>query len=118
MRNPTEPILIFSCDFDRLTELDVEQKGWFEQAAVVLPNGSVIPLSFWDPVRLAQELEFGQRHGKTYFSEPGLIVVPRVNREYMERAVLCLFKEGYFERLGDLGRGARADARAEASLPP
>src|SRR5437899_10454630 len=26
------------------------KKGWFEKAVIDLPNGSRIPLSFWDPV--------------------------------------------------------------------
>ncbi len=106
MSQSAKPVLLFTCQFDERTEFEVEQKGWFEQVAVRLPNGGVIPVCFWDPVRLGQDLESAREHGRNCFAEPGLIIVPRVNREYMESAVLQLFNEGYFSRLTEFWRTA------------
>jgi len=102
--NPNRPALSFTCDFDDRTAWEVEQKGWFECAVVSLPEGTQVLLSFWDPVRLSQELKKSVTLGKSCLAEPAMIVVPRVTREFMERAVEELFKEGYFERLLKMGR--------------
>jgi hypothetical protein len=100
----SEPVLSFTCDFDDLTAWEVEQKGWFECAVVTLPGGLQVPVSFWDPVRLKQDLENALKGGNVCLAEPALIIVPSVTREYMERAVGELFRNGYFDRLLALGR--------------
>jgi hypothetical protein len=104
----TEPLLSFTCEFDERTAWEVEQKGWFEGAVVVLPNGLRIPISFWDPVRLSQDLESGLKLGEVCIAEPALVVVPKVTYDYMQAAVRQLFEKKYFERLTSLagGRGA------------
>jgi hypothetical protein len=99
----TEPTLSFICEFDEHTAWEVEQKGWFEGAVVTLPNGLAVPLSFWDPVRLSQDLETGLKFGSVCLAEPALIVVPKVTFEYMQKAVKELFGKGYFDRLIALG---------------
>jgi hypothetical protein len=53
-------------------------------------------LSFWDPVRLQQDLEENLKQGKTAVVEKGLIVVSEVSRENIEKAVRQAFDEGYF----------------------
>ena len=99
MDESNEPILIFACDFDAQTAFDIEQKGWFEQTVIRLPNGIEVPVSFWDPARLSQDLETDVRNGRFCLAEPGLIVVPKVNRAYMVEAVKQLFRDKYFDRL-------------------
>ena len=80
MDETSEPILIITCDFDSQTAFEVERKGWFEQAIVKLPNGTEVPVCFWDPVRLTQDLETDVNQGRFCFAEPGLIVIPKVTR--------------------------------------
>jgi hypothetical protein len=93
------PELIFECEFDERAAEEVELKGFFQHAAVCLPDGRRMKLSFWDPVRLAQDLETDLGNGRTCFAEPGLIVVPRVSVENMRRAVSELYRTGYFDHL-------------------
>lgn len=98
------PALVFSCDFDEQTAHEVELKGWFEAVAVRLPNGLEIPLSFRDPVRLAQDLEAEVAVGRSCVAEPGLIVLPKITRANMTAAVDQLYRAGFFDRLVALGR--------------
>jgi hypothetical protein len=106
--NANEPALSFTRDFDEMTAWEAEQKGWFECGVVTLPGGLRIPVSFWDPVRLAQDLQEGLKAGRVCLAEPALIVVPSVTREYMERAVGELFRSGYFDRLVGLGNSGNS----------
>ena len=54
---------------------------------------------FYDPIRLAQDLESEMQSGDAFIAEPGLIVIPRVTLAYMEAAVKKLFEKGYFNNL-------------------
>ena len=103
-----KPTLSFTCDFDVRTAWEVEQKGWFRCAVVILPNGLRIPVFFLDPIRLAQDLEYAVGEGRCCLAEPGLIIVPSVTREAMERAVSELFESKYFDCLIALGNGGGA----------
>ena len=107
------PKLVFAVDFDERTAFEVELKGWFEAVAVQLPNGAEIPLSFRDPVRLAQDLEAEVAAGKCCVAEPALIVVPAITRANMTAAVEQLYREGFFDRL--MAFGHQSDAPAGAS---
>jgi hypothetical protein len=96
--------LIFTCDFDAREEWEAEKKGYFTSAAVQLPDGTKVPVCFWDPVRLSQELEMELKWGGTCFSEPGMIVIPKVTVENMKAAVEELFRKSYFDRLLSLSQ--------------
>jgi hypothetical protein len=93
------PTLTFTCDLDERAEWEIEQKGWFEQALVHLPDGTSVQLHFWDPIRLGQDLETDLRSGKTCLAEPAMVVIPRVTVANMRAAVEKLYQNGYFDRL-------------------
>lgn len=94
--------LLFTCDFDERTEWEIQQKGWFEQALVRLPDGSTVPVCFWDPVRLAQDLEADLKAGRICIAQPGMIVIPKVTVKNMQAAVEELYSEGFFDRFKPL----------------
>ena len=85
--------------FDERTAFEAELKGYYDQAVVQLPTGKRFKLCFYDPIRLAQDLERGQETGDVCIAEPGLIVVPRVTVHHMEQAVTRLFETGYFDQI-------------------
>jgi len=91
-----EPTLCFSYDFDERAAWEVEHKGW-ASGFVRLPDGRRAAVNFYDPVVLAQEVE----ENGVCLGEPGLIVVPSVTIENMQRAIKQLHKEGYFDTLAD-----------------
>ncbi|HYL74545.1 MAG TPA: hypothetical protein VEU96_10090 [Bryobacteraceae bacterium] len=94
--------LLFPLDFDERAAWEMELKG-FVCAAVKLANGTVLEVTFYDPVRLAQDLE-----DEGYIADPGLIVIRSVTLQCMRDAVEKLQKSGYFERLVPL---TEAEAR-------
>jgi hypothetical protein len=96
--DPTAPLLVFTCDFDERTAFEVEQKDWFDATLVRLPNGAEVPVSFIDPVRLNQDLNACFSAGGVCFAEMGLIVIPKITRAYMLRAIQQLHDDGFFTR--------------------
>jgi hypothetical protein len=93
------PRLVFEQPFDERLAYEVEQKGWCGIALVEVPNGTRFRVFFYDPIRLAQDLETDLKSGEFCIAEPGMIVVPTVSREHMENAVRRLYEKGYFQSL-------------------
>ena len=91
------PKLEFFVDFDDHTGWDVEQKGWFGACVLRFPDGSSLPVTFYDPMRLQQEIDFAFKQGATCFSEAGLIVIPAVTKENMLMAIENLITANHFE---------------------
>jgi len=102
MHKANRVTLSFTCDIDERAEWEIQQKGWFEHAIVHLPDGSNVPVCFWDPVRLSQALETDLKLGRTCIGEPGMIIIPCVTVENMKAAVEELYHRGYFDRLRSL----------------
>ena len=65
-------------------------------------EGGRYRLYFSDPVRLRQSLEDDTADGRPYYAEPGLIILPEVTREAIQRAVAGLWRDGYFQHLKPL----------------
>ena len=84
-----QPKLFFkSKDID---DFDSEMKGYRNDAFVILPSGSIYEVFFYDIVRLEQDMGTG-----TFITQPGLIVLDKVNKSGMELAVNDLWNRGFF----------------------
>ena len=70
----------------------VDAKGWCSGSRLVVA-GKRYPLTFYDPVRLSQEIENKLEDGDFFF-EPNLVIVKQVTRANMERAVDELVQSG------------------------
>lgn len=97
-------------DFDERAAWEANNKGWLAGVVVELDDGSLYPLFFYDPVRLRQDLECEAGQGRPYLAEPGLIILPEVTPEAINRAVHDLARDGYFTHLQSL-----AHARQEVA---
>ena len=93
------PKLSFPYGFDERDAIESEERGYFGQAVVELPSGSRVKVCFYDPVRLSQDLETMQESGEACLAEAGLIILPSVTREYMEKAIQQLYGRRYFDGL-------------------
>ncbi len=102
MHKANHVTLSFTCDFDERAEWEIERKGYFEHAIVHLPDGGTVPVCFWDPGRLSEDLETDLKSGRTCIGEPGMIIIPCVTVENMRVAVEELYHRGYFDRLRSL----------------
>lgn len=83
-------------DFDDY-EWELESKGWFDQA-VMICDGNKYKLSFYDPVRLAQDIEYELSSVGAFFEE-NVVVIRTVDRASMEKAVEYLASSGGYKTL-------------------
>ncbi|CAN1576165.1 hypothetical protein MCELHM10_03905 [Paracoccaceae bacterium] len=72
--------LALPADFDDYAP-DLEAKGWFGDAVLIV-SGRRFRLCFYDPVRLAQEIESEFERGAEFF-EPNLVVIPSITKQKM-----------------------------------
>lgn len=77
---------------DGFDDLLTEAKGWFPDARLE-SEGRIYRLTFYDPVRLAQEIESDLERGG-FFLERNLVIVPRVERKCLNIAVKQLIEAG------------------------
>jgi hypothetical protein len=97
MAKMDRPTLFFPYGFDERIAAESEQRGYFGQAIVELPNNARVKVCFYDPIRLTQDLENALESGEFCVAEPGLIVIPSVTLEHMQHAIEQLYSEGYFD---------------------
>lgn len=102
MAQQDEPTLEFPYGFDEGIAFDAEQKGVYYYAVVRLTNGERVRVSFYDPFRVAQDLEREQGLEGSCVALPGMIVIPKVTRQYMESGVRELSSGDYFDDLKKL----------------
>jgi hypothetical protein len=86
----------YPIEWDVQDKMERPAKGWLSNVKVILENGSEFELTFYDPVRLAQELEEEKKKGKNGIIEKGLMVIPAVTKENIEMAIKQAEVEGYF----------------------
>jgi hypothetical protein len=87
---------VLPADFDDY-EWEVKAKGWFSEARMSV-SGKTYRLSFYDAVRLGQEIESELQRGSVFF-EPNLVVIQAVTRSDMERAAELLVQSGHVASL-------------------
>ncbi|MEP3475707.1 MAG: hypothetical protein ABJN57_05775 [Hyphomicrobiales bacterium] len=83
-------------DFDKYA-WELKSKGWYDHA-VMSCKGNKYKLSFYDPVRLAQEIQ-NELSSVDAFLEDNLVVINTVDRSYMEKAVKYLALSGRYKSL-------------------
>ena len=88
--------LIFEYGFGERDEIETPMRGYRSHVWVELADGSKHPVTFFDTVRLKQELEQEAAGGRPFVGETGLIVLTEVTRETMEGAARTLADEGFF----------------------
>jgi hypothetical protein len=88
--------VVFPDWYDERGEWEANEKGWLQGVEVRFANGDVRPLFFYDPVRLAQDLENDAKHGRPFVAHPGMIVIPEITREAIVEVVGKLVDDSYF----------------------
>jgi hypothetical protein len=95
--DPASPRLTFAHPFGDREAYEAEARGYLGNASVEMPTGARIPVVFYDPVRLQQDLEEQIAAGSPFLAEPGMIVVESVTVSNMEHAIKKLFDVGFFD---------------------
>src|SRR5262245_12049537 len=99
MPSSSPPVLHFRESLDAYEWHEISRKGWYTGVVAELPGGKLYPLTFYDPVRLVQELEGEVERGRPCFGEPALVVVPEITEAALRASVEHLFLLGWFARL-------------------
>jgi hypothetical protein len=97
-----EPIIAFPEGYDARAEFETPARGYLTGVTVQLEDGSRFELSFFDPIRLEQDLAAEVKTGRAYFTEPNLVILPEVTTESIKKAVQGLWRDGLFQRLRPL----------------
>jgi hypothetical protein len=71
---------------------EAESKGWL-QGAIAVIAGRRYRVMFYDPTRLAQDIDGALKESAVFF-EPNLLVVPSVTRAHMEAAIEVIARTG------------------------
>jgi hypothetical protein len=93
------PVVQFPPWFDQRCEREMPARGYLSDVTVKGENGNVFRVYFIDPVRLRQTLEDDAIAGKPFIAEPGMIVIPEVTVDAIQKAVAGLWREGFFQHL-------------------
>lgn len=88
----------FPPGFDDRAEFEMPAKGYLAGGVVETADGSY-PVTFFDPIRLAQDLELAAEHGPGVVAEPGLVVVSEVTREVILGAIAELLRQQFFDHI-------------------
>ena len=94
-----EPEIIYPPGLDERSGWEMTAKGYLENVEVRFDDGSRFRVCFYDPVRLAQDLQRMAELGSPYFAEPGLIVIPEVTKDAVRQAVLGAAENDFFDIL-------------------
>jgi hypothetical protein len=89
--------LSFPEGYDEQAEFELPFRGYLRDVTLELEDGSRHQLFFIDLARLEQSLTDNARMGRPYLTEPGLIVLPQVTTEAIQRTVQALWDEGFFD---------------------
>lgn len=89
----------FPADFDDRAEFEMTPRGYLSGGQIELPDGRRYPVTFYDPVRLAQDVESGVESGVPMLAEPGLVVIPKITREALRQTIPELVRERFFDHL-------------------
>jgi len=88
--------VVFPEWYDQRGEWEAESKGWLQGVELHCSDGTIHSLFFYDPVRIAQDLECEAKLGRAYIAERGLIVIPEVTRSSVLNAISRLVNTGFF----------------------
>ena len=95
-------VISFPDGYDDRLEFETPSKGYLRDVVVQLEDGSSYKLFFIDPIRLQQDLQADAADGRDYYAEPGMVVLPEVTTETIQKAVAALWREGFFRSLKPL----------------
>ena len=97
--NPKFPKIVFHPEFTERDTDEMWQRGYVGPVTIEGSDGSRYEVIFYNPTRLLQEIAFDFKKGNSFWTEPGLIVLPEITMPRIYPAVQHLWENGYFLRL-------------------
>jgi len=78
---------------DEYVQFEIESKGYFVDV-YVKADSKLYRISFYDAVRLSQDITLHLEEGNPYFFEENLLILTKVTKEKMTQAILALVENG------------------------
>ena len=104
--------LVFVTPFGEVEADEALARGYLSHVLVETSDGRLYPVTFYDPVRLRQDLEERSSQGSSFLADPGMVVIPEITASLMEAAARGLCKEGFFDHFRPITRDQLAAANA------
>ncbi len=92
------PQIIWDRELDEYSCGEMQARG-YARLDIAATEAVTYSLYFSDPVRLQQDLEVLVADGYPCFDEPGLVVIPEITVENIEKAVAFLWSRDFFSHL-------------------
>lgn len=97
MSNQQNPIIQYKYGLNEIEEFEMKFKGYRSGVIVECPNKLKYELCFYDPIRLGQDLE-----DEEIIYEAGLVIVKEVTKQSIEKAVLQMWQNNFFDKLAPI----------------
>jgi len=88
--------LVFVADYGEFQAEEARARGYLSHVLVETANGDLFPVTFYDPVRLQQDIAERIKLGHPYVADVGLIVVSEITQATLEEACLAACRDGFF----------------------
>ena len=83
--------------FNEIDNHEMPSKGYRNDITVKCPTGKKYNLSFYDPIRLNQDIE-----EEEYIFEQNLIVIKNLTKDDIQNAVNRMWEIGFFDKLKEV----------------
>ncbi len=84
---------------DVYIQFETESKGYFYGITIKIDNGLTYQINFYDPVRLKQDVDSEFESNTIFFYEENVVIIPRINIDYMVAAIEELWKRHLFDKM-------------------
>ena len=88
--------VVFPDWYDERGAAEAKDKGWLQGVEVHFSNGEIESLFFYDPVRLAEDLEAEAKCGRPFIAFPNMVVIPEITRQAILNVVTNLVDSDFF----------------------
>jgi hypothetical protein len=96
--------LVFVVPFDDFKAAEAQARGYLSHVLVETVDGNLYPVTFYDPVRLQQDLDERTKQAEPFVAEVGLIVVPEITMTTLEAAARGACRDGLFDYMKPIDR--------------
>lgn len=98
------PLVVYPDGFDEIVSEEMLVKGWIGPVEVWLDDTTGYHIYFTDIDCAKHDLTYAVKQGHPCFTEPGLVILPSVTVEQVNKTVVYLQADGYFKHLMPLNR--------------
>ena len=90
--------LLFPYGFTERDQQEAKDRGYLSHVFVKINGAQFYNLTFYDYVRLGQDLEEETKNsGDSFIADTGIVILPEIRLDNIKNAVMTLEKKGFFK---------------------